>query len=307
MRTILDDPAYKSWFLDFKASPPWYSPKCDNNYNPPKCSDHYHMQEQTPGYPTGDGNCAAPACDCGDSPCGFYMWNHSATAVVNGQTFQDWFIHSYMFNAVGSSPLVSGFFWDDVWSATGNFPDSSAGRIVEDTGMTPNDLAQITASYWENMAALEAETLSRGKFSWQMLWTGGAANSRGSTGPGPLVTAPSCTTDLENLCSPTSPQNVNRTMMYAFSNRDPSLGNKTLFTADLANFLLTRGDYAYLGHGWLGCSRDYNFPDELNVDYGTPVDKFCVQTSPGVFEREWTRASVKMDCKTFTGTITSKA
>ena len=37
--------------------------------------------------------------------------DHSATAVVNGQTFQDWFVDSYMFNEVGSSPLVSGFFW----------------------------------------------------------------------------------------------------------------------------------------------------------------------------------------------------
>ena len=41
----------------------------------------------------------------------FYLWNHSSTAVVNGQTFLDWFIHDYMFNTVGSSPLVSGFFW----------------------------------------------------------------------------------------------------------------------------------------------------------------------------------------------------
>jgi hypothetical protein len=33
------------------------------------------------------------------------------TAVINGQTFQQWFVDTYMFNAVGSSPLVSGFFW----------------------------------------------------------------------------------------------------------------------------------------------------------------------------------------------------
>lgn len=35
---------------------------------------------------------------------------HSSTAVVNNQTFRDWFIHSYMLNTVGLSPLVSGFF-----------------------------------------------------------------------------------------------------------------------------------------------------------------------------------------------------
>lgn len=96
VRNILDDPAYKSWFVQFKSAGPWYSPKCDSNSG--KCSDSYHMQEQTPGYPTGDGNCAAPACDCGANPCGFYLWNHSATEVINGQTFRDWFIDSYMFN-----------------------------------------------------------------------------------------------------------------------------------------------------------------------------------------------------------------
>ena len=37
------------------------------------------MQEQTPGFPHGDGDCAAPGCDCGKSPCGFYLWNHSST------------------------------------------------------------------------------------------------------------------------------------------------------------------------------------------------------------------------------------
>jgi len=305
VRTILDDPAYAPWFVMFKPEGPWYSPKCDNNSG--KCSQYYHMQEQTPGFPTGDGDCAAPACDCGSAPCGFYLWNHSSTAVVHGQTFQEWFIFTYMFNAVGSSPLVSGFFWDDFWPGPpGNFPDAGSGKIVEDTGMTDADLTQITAAYNINMEALKKETLSRGKFSWQMLWTGGKADAKGSTGPGPLVTASACANDLRALCSATSPQYVNRTMMYAFTNRDPSLANHTLFKADLANFLLTRGDYAYLGHGWLGCSRNYQFPEELNADYGVPVDKLCKETNPGVFEREWSKASVKMDCSTFAGSITMK-
>ena len=85
---------YAPWFIDFKPIGPWHSPKCDTNFNPPKCSDHYHMQEQTPGFPHGDGDCAAPGCDCGTAPCGFYLWNHSSTAVVHGQTFQEWFINS---------------------------------------------------------------------------------------------------------------------------------------------------------------------------------------------------------------------
>lgn len=77
VRTILEDPAYAPWFINFKPAGPWQNPKCDNNYDPPLCSNYFHMQEQTPGYPSGDGNCAAPACDCGSVPCGFYLWNVS--------------------------------------------------------------------------------------------------------------------------------------------------------------------------------------------------------------------------------------
>ena len=87
------------------------------------------------GFPHGDGDCAAPGCDCGKAPCGFYLWNHSSTAVVHNQTFQQWFINDYMLNKVGMSPLVSGFFWDDFWPAPGSrFPDASPGQVDGDTG-----------------------------------------------------------------------------------------------------------------------------------------------------------------------------
>ena len=48
-RKTLDDPAYADWYIKFKPEGPYYSSKCDNNYNPPKCSDYYHNQEQSPG------------------------------------------------------------------------------------------------------------------------------------------------------------------------------------------------------------------------------------------------------------------
>ena len=114
------------------------------------------MQEQTPGYPHGDGDCAPPGCDCGKVPCGFYLWNHSTTAVVHGQTFQEWFINDYMLNKVGMSPLVSGFFWDDVWpDPGGRFRDSQPG-VAADTGLDTDLVGwgQITASYHANMDAL---------------------------------------------------------------------------------------------------------------------------------------------------------
>ena len=72
VRKTLEDPAYADWYVKFKPEPPWYSSKCDNNYSPAICSDLYHNQEQSPEYPSGDGDCAAPNCDCGVGvPCGF--------------------------------------------------------------------------------------------------------------------------------------------------------------------------------------------------------------------------------------------
>ena len=112
IRVALEDPAYAPWFLRFKSTGPWYSQKCDSA-NKSLCSDFYHSQEQSPGFPHGDGDCAAPACDCGSVPCGFYVFNHSSTAQVDGRSFQEWWL-SYMFNFVGNYSHVSGFFWDDI-------------------------------------------------------------------------------------------------------------------------------------------------------------------------------------------------
>ena len=296
--------------MHFKPTGPWFSKKCDDNYDPPLCSDKYHSQEQSPGYPHGDGDCAAPACDCGKVPCGFYIFNHSSTAIVNGQTFRDWFIHDYMINEVGRSDLVSGFFWDDVWNEDCNIHDQ-VPHTCDDMGLVRKspEIIQLTKDYRATMEALRNATLSAGKFSWQMLWTGGADGSIGSTCPQPLVKKDSCAADLRSLCQPTSAAQT-RAMMYAFGpgrcNGAASVKMPDLHE-DLANFLLTRGPYAWLGHGWLGCSQPYVFPPELNVDYGEPKG-LCAETSAGsgVFVREWTKATVSMDCNTWTPKIVPK-
>ena len=61
------------WYFKFKPEGPWSSDKCDAA-NKTLCSDLFHEQEQSPGFPHGDGDCTAPACDCGSVPCGFYIW-----------------------------------------------------------------------------------------------------------------------------------------------------------------------------------------------------------------------------------------
>ena len=73
IRTKAEDPAYSAWFLPFNCSAAdpvtgCHVPVCDTNYNPPLCTKLYHDQSQTPGYPHGDGDCAAPACNVGSIP-----------------------------------------------------------------------------------------------------------------------------------------------------------------------------------------------------------------------------------------------
>ena len=75
---------------------------------------------------------------------------------------------------------------------------------------------------------------------------------------------------------------------------------------DVANFLLVRGKYAYLGNGWTGCSHSYQYPaEQFNADYGEPLG-LAKETAKGVFAREWTKATVQMDCNTYTPKITFK-
>jgi hypothetical protein len=75
----------------------------------------------------------------------------------------------------------------------------------------------------------------------------------------------------------------------------------------ISDFLLIRGPYAFLGHGWLGCSRIYDVPEQLNWDYGEPLG-MCNETAPnsGIFQREWSKATIEMDCNSWTPTITLK-
>ena len=153
------------------------------------------------------------------------------------------------------------------------------------------------------------EIVKRGHFAWQLLWTGqhdcaykNSYGCLGTTGTNYLVTPENCKQQLTAFCKADS-QAQNRAMMFPFAGKDPE--TLPAFEEDLANFLLSRGPHAFLGHSWLGCSKTYAFPDALNADYGEPTE-LCHETSPGVFARDWTKAVVTMDCGTYKGSVTMK-
>jgi hypothetical protein len=67
------------------------------------------------------------------------------------------------------------------------------------------------------------------------------------------------------------------------------------------------GPYAWFGYGWVGCGFQFPYNATLDVDYGEPTG-LCAETAPGskVFRREWTKATIEMDCKNWNSTIEMK-
>ena len=53
--------------------------------------------------------------------------------------------------------------------------------------------------------------------------------------------------------------------------------------------------------------RRYEWPAALDGDYGEPLE-LCSETAAGsgVFVREWSKSSVRLDCNTWNGTIVMK-
>ena len=140
-----------------------------------------------------------------------------------------------MLNEVGRSPLVSGFFWDDVWNPGCNIHDQVGNTCVDmgfnctttsgvEAGAGRNSpahcndpkLVQMTADYQKNMKALREATLKAGKFAWQMLWTGGAEDSIGGGSTKPLVTQLNCAPTLRAMCNMSSPAQT-RAMAYGIN------------------------------------------------------------------------------------------
>lgn len=242
---------------------------------------------------------------------------------------QDWFINSYMLNEVGRSPLVSGFFWDDVWNEDCDIHDQVNDTCV-DMGFkcSQNDkgepwkcedpaLVQLTADYQRNMQALREAVLEAGKFTWQMLWTGGSDTNIGGGSLAPLVTRGKCAEQLRSMCNMSSPAQT-RAMAYGLNGTS---AKPTDVMNDMVNFLLTRSPYSWLGWGWDnapayknvhgGCSREYYWPPEFDVDYGQPAagaEGLCKETASGsqVFVREYSKATIQMDCNKWEGIVKMK-
>ena len=129
-----------------------------------------------------------------------------------------------------------------------------------------------------------------------------------------------CAAFLRSSC--TSDSFVQRNaVQYALSHRfntNQTDLNLTNVDMDLAIFLASRGNFSWLGYGWLGCGCGwsnggamacdiYRRPAALDLDYGAPM-QLCHETAPnsGIFKREWSKSTITVDCNAYTSNIEFK-
>ena len=218
VRVKAEDPAYASWFLPFNcsaASPVQgcHVPVCDANYDPPLCSALYHDESQSPGYPHGDGDCAAPACDTGGVPVGEYLLDfRNANVSVNGETLIEWYLGEYFFSQSGGGNVnISGFELDDFWDANG--PSEMEEHAVADLGFSPADVQAMVDAFTWARDLVYAEIFKRGKFDWTSFYT---TSPEWPACSGPFVSQATCASDLRSLCVADAPVQ-SKAMLYGWS------------------------------------------------------------------------------------------
>jgi hypothetical protein len=270
---------------------------------------------QVPQHPHGDGSCTEP-CDCGDLPCGEYLWNSSAPGVT------EWQINTHVLNNITGlgNVNVSGFYFDDGWAShqdqilpwmpqpdgycdtynTIGGPTEIEAHCDEDMGLTQDDTTALTTDWYNKMQEVQTAVISNGGFAWQYFYgvdTPAAGN------------VSQCAAFFAEACTPSSWAQTRAVLHNLTPNATSGKVYPLMyFQQDLAAFLATRGPYAWLGTQWIGCDIPYESRPEYKVDYGVPTG-LCAETAPGsnVFARQWTKANVSFDCNAWTGSVVMTA
>jgi len=219
-----------------------------------------------------------PSGDCGTNvQCGEYLFDH------RNASLRDWIINEYLVTQNGVlNPAIDGFFFDDNWSKDG--PAEEDSKCIEEIGLSKQDIIDLMTAWSATQNAIYTAMTSNKAYIWQLITDTMGQNNFSHN---------QCAQYLSQNCGPNSPL-LQRPFQF-----DLEL---TSVEQDLAIFLLTRGPYAWLGYGWMGCGGPWVRPPQLDVDYGMPTSD-CKQSSPGIFTREYSKASITMDCPNWKATI----
>eukprot|EP00759_Apiculatamorpha_spiralis_P009672 PhF_6_TR16920/c0_g1_i2/m.25418 len=252
IRVKISDPQYSGWFLPFAKN---VTPVV-----PAQGSPFYHDQEGVPS-----GNCGVP--------CGEYLFDH------RNQSLREYLVNTYVMGPNGmGNPNVDGIFIDDFWSnrswllpwsngdcatnPTGG-PTEVDGGCIHDMGLSASDVRDIWWNWNLTMQAAFEAVVNRGKgYVYQLL----------NTNAGRDIQHPEaqCTSWMRSQCQPGSPSNT-QPLLFQFTNETQR--PLPYVDQDVAQFLLVRGPYAWIGYSWDACwPQNPNFPRPalLDKDFGEP-------------------------------------
>jgi hypothetical protein len=179
-------------------------------------------------------------------------------------------------------------------------------------------MQEYVDAYLKNMKRLERRLVEMGGF-WQGLVNHGDGMVMG-TGPrirpqqsncyrdcatGNL-TADACAATLRTEWCVAEPEPWGRATSYLMRPPHPD-DVQEAGTQATAQFLLTRGNYSWIGYFDWQSLANWALPVEWDRDYGLPHGP-CAETGvgTGVFTRSWEKAMVSWDCHTGTGKIEMK-
>ena len=344
VREKLDDPAYSGWFVKYNDYPSggysknhtYFAGPCtypNGHEGPPlqanasgKCSPYYHEQTQVPqhhtklsGPPHYDNGVCIDECDCGKLPCGNYVFDH------RNDSFSKWYVSAdgpIISNRTILAPGVVAYYLDDSAWIKGFKQGGGTGGITEadthflnDTGITYPEWQGFHTAYEKNMETLYDNIVAHGGYAWQMNQDGPGisyVNPKGqSMDPGV------CASKLRTYWCQEAKQGYNipeqSGVFYGVQRADAN--DDTKMEQKLGEFLLTRGNWSWIGYDWNGCHRESDYyppqPPQWSEDFGVPLE-MCHEvpnlnasnhTPTGVFKRRWSKATVTWDCEARSGVV----
>jgi len=201
-----------------------------------------------------------------------YFWNFSNPATV------DYWINEVVLGkyAMGS-PYVDGIFTDDVSGLGQEHPDAGSNM-----GLTQDQIVKIqqdSQAAWTKM--LDTIIQHRG-YNWQAFSDDDGVHDA----PGKS----NCASAMRDLCG-----KIKNPMLLQLDTSN--------LIQNIASFLIARGDYWWLGTGWIGCSDIApTRPSQFDMDVGTPTGP-CTETTTGVFQRTYSKGTAELDCNSWTAVL----
>lgn len=310
-RETVTDPAKRSYWLmrarstadgnssPYKeASPGPFCPVLAASSTNRAANGAAHLKKVTPPPPKGwwpPGKYPGPLGMPAGDTCGYdYFWNFSNPAAAA-------FFYSEEALRLNDA-RVDGFFFDDVEGLGTEHP-----AVIAATGMTPAEVAAWNAARMPAYAAMHAQLQKHGKFEWHM-FEDAEGNPVSTIGARSNPTNTSCAAWMRRTCKKDySDVPLMMTLSSAFTLKWKGARPGTVLPQpysfpwlqqQLAAFLLIRGEHAFVGTGW-GVGLVHEWQSIYDTDFGEPKGS-CVETSPNVYSRRWSKYNISLDCSSWT-------